>query len=171
MNGWTEPYKFKVAYLVNLCINWTQNKCHYNHMRRCCLYYDFIWPCTCLIGRLLQALLRLSVLYWHPPFPYVFRHCNMNYAYYGNDSQIYFAPTSDVPRQPLFCQQALPKYKCIWQQPVFKLKQKCWKLTSLIYQNCFLALPGFLLAATRHPSPMQLETFWSQVNIFIHNSC
>lgn len=60
-----------------------------------------------------------------PPFHMFFRHCNMNYTYYGNDSQIYFALTSNMPRQPLFCQQALPKYKCIWQQTFFKLKQKC----------------------------------------------
>lgn len=156
----TGPYVFEVAYLVNSFINWTQNKCNYHRRRRSCLYYNFIYPCTYLIGRVLQALLRHIRLIL-TSFPYVFRHCNMNYAYYGNDSQIYFAPTSDVPRQPLFCQQALPKYKCIWQQTFFKLKQKCWKLTSLIYQNCFLALPGFLLAAVRHPSPMQLETFWS----------
>lgn len=58
MNGWTGPYIFKVAYLVNSFISLTQNKCHYNGTRRSCLYYDFIWPCTCLIGRLLQALLR-----------------------------------------------------------------------------------------------------------------
>lgn len=32
--------------------------------------------------------------------------------------------------------------------------------------------PGFfILAATRHPSTMQLETLWNEVNIFIHISC
>lgn len=35
-----------------------------------------------------------------PPFHMFFRHCNMNYTYYGNDSQIYFALTSNMPRQP-----------------------------------------------------------------------
>lgn len=80
----------------------------------------------------------------------------MNYYSYRNDSQIYFSFASDAPRQSLFCHQALPKYKCGWQRMFFKLKRKCWEVTLLIYQNCFLALlrvfwrlPGSLFQCNR----------------------
>lgn len=67
----------------------------------------------------------------------------MKYYCYGNDSQIYFVLSSDMPRQSLFCHQALPSTNVDGRESFFKLKQKCWELTLLIYQNCFLAPLSF----------------------------